>query len=318
MNAGKAFTKTLLPAAAVVLMGCQGAPDRTHPFTASALPVVALGADADRLSVLSFNMQHRDKPAQLAVMAERLRSDLADMPDFILCQEVLFQRSRHKGHDNTATVLAEELGYYCHGTKRRSDREGVAIISRHPFVHYSQRDLKARTSGLLLGFRRVSIMGEFLVPGMGRVRVVNVHLAHWPFEHHIRYQQLKETLQWIADRDREVPADVIVLGGDFNIQPGWSEMGLLTDSPGPGELRYLDLNSSDPTRGRPGAPRVRVDYIFVAAPDRDLRMLGERLLYKDGLLTGDGGNRRFWLSDHVPLLHEYAIGSRRLAATSVQ
>ncbi len=135
MNARKAVAKILLPAAAVVLTGCQGAPGRARPFTVSALPVVALGADADRLSVLSFNMQHRDKPAQLAVMAERLRSDLAEMPDFILCQEVLFQRPPHKSHDNTATVLAEALGYYCHGTKRKSDREGVAIISRHPFVH---------------------------------------------------------------------------------------------------------------------------------------------------------------------------------------
>ena len=143
---------------------------------------------------------------------------------------------------------------------------------------------------------------------MGQVDVDHPHPPH----------SGDETLQWIADRDREAPADVIVLGGDFNIQPGWSEMSLLTDSPGPGELRYLDLNSSDPTRGRPGAPRARVDYIFVAVPDRDLRMLGERLLYKDGLLTGDDGDRRFWLSDHVPLLHEYAIDTRRLAATSVQ
>jgi endonuclease/exonuclease/phosphatase family metal-dependent hydrolase len=274
-----------------------------------------LAGGADRLSVVTFNMQHRDKPQQLAVMAEHLLADRSRAPDFILCQEVLFQRPLRKGRENTAGVLAQELGYYCRGTKRKSDREGVAIISRYPFVHYDQKHLKARTSGLLLGFRRVSVMGEFLVPGMGRVRVVSVHFAYQSFEHHVRRKQLAETLEWIADRQRRVPADVTILGGDFNIQPHWSEFAPLTDAASTGELRYHDWNTAEPTRGPQGRPNVRLDYIFVAAPDRDVLMLRERLLFAHGLWARDG-TRHFWISDHLPVLHEYAIGPTPALAAS--
>ena len=47
-------------------------------------------------------------------------------------------------------------------------------------------ELEAQTSRLLIGFNRVSVMGEFLVPHVGRVRVVNVHFTNWKFERRIR------------------------------------------------------------------------------------------------------------------------------------
>ena len=291
------------------------------PAAASATPSADASLDAARgravapLSVLSFNMQHRDRPEHLAVLADRLEADLARLPDFILCQEVLFERADWKGADDTASVLAEALAYYCHGTRRTSDREGVAILSRYPFVYWSQRDLKARTSPFLLGFRRVSVMGEFLVPNLGRVRVVNVHLAYWSFEHHVRRKQLAETLDWVAAREREVPADVTILGGDFNIEPGWNEMALVTAPDEPAELVFMDFNTEHPTRGTRGAPIARVDYIFVAAPQREVVMLGERRLYEDGLVP-EPGAERLWLSDHLPLLHEYAVGAPRRAVSA--
>ncbi|MCH8343271.1 MAG: endonuclease/exonuclease/phosphatase family protein [Planctomycetes bacterium] len=285
---------------------------RLAAFAGSSVPAPApkhiSAQGAGYLSVLSFNMQHRDKPAQLAIMAEHLESDLAQVPDFILCQEVLFGRSKRKGPDNTAAVLADSLGYYCRGTKRTSDREGVAIISRYPFDYYAHKHLSARTASFLLGFRRVSVMGEFFLPAIGRVRVVNVHFAHWPVEHHIRHRQLQETLDWIAARERDVPADITILGGDFNIKPHWDEMSLITGPNASQELYFDDFNTSAPTRGPHGRPNARIDYIFVAAaPHRDVRMLAEELLWLDGIRTGPRRSR-LWLSDHVPLLHEYAIG----------
>ena len=264
---------------------------------------------AHGFTVLSFNMQHRDRPGQLALMAEQLSSDLPRLPDLILCQEVLFKRSASKGRDNTAAVLADELGYFVEGTKRTSDREGVAIVSRWPFAYYDAKHLRARTSALLLGFRRVSVMGEFLVPGVGRVRVVNVHFAYLGFEGRIRRKQLAETLEWIDRRDRQVPADVIILGGDFNSRPHGKEFEPLSDPAITGDLRYRSWNTSEPTRGPKGRPDTRVDYIFVSAPSHDVRMLREQLLFKQGLRNTDGGGRA-WLSDHVALLHEYAVAPR--------
>ncbi len=268
---------------------------------------------ADRLQVLSFNMQHRDRPEQLAAMAQRLRN-VEGTPDFILCQEVLFKRSKWRGAENTAAVLADELGLYVRGTKRKENREGVAIISRYAFEYYDELHLKARTPLFLLGFRRVSVMGEFQVPDLGRVRVVAVHFAHWPTEGHVRRRQLDETLAWVAERQRHEPADVTVLGGDFNMTPGAREFAPLANPVVNRGLVWLDLNGSDPTRGSFGKPTKRIDYIFVAAPGLDAEFHGESLLFLDGLWRQDGSGR-FVLSDHVPVRHEYSFRPPAVAQT---
>jgi endonuclease/exonuclease/phosphatase family metal-dependent hydrolase len=269
------------------------------------------GDIANRLSVLTFNMWHKDKPHELQAMAERLHSDLAELPDFIMLQEVMFNRSRPKDdpRDSTAAVLADQLGYHCYGTKRTSDREGIAIISRYPFEYYGERHLEAQTSPLLLGFRRVSVMGEFLVPGAGRVRIVNVHFTNWGFEAHVRAKQLQETLVWMAQREQEVPADITFLGGDFNMRPTWDEMQLITDAQFDPLLQLQSFNDDKlPTKGSPGNPRHRIDYIFVCAPNagRQLALIQERSLWAKGMEPLDG-SRTIKLSDHVPLLHEYRV-----------
>ncbi len=283
------------------------------PSVRTTVPVVGQVTAAQRLAVLTFNMQHRDRPVELAAIARYLR-DVEGVPDFILCQEVLFGRTKWQGLDNTAAVLADQLGCWTRGTNRRENREGVSIISRHPFVFYDERHLKARTSSLWLGFPRVSVMGEFIVPGIGRVRVVSTHLAYQPWEGHVRRKQLNETLAWVAEREAWIPADVTIFGGDFNLRPGAPEFDPLADPRITGRLRFMDSNTDRPTlRGLLGKPVKRVDYIFVSAPGSDVRFLGERLLFADGLWHTDG-SRRFHPSDHLPVLHEYALVNSFAAA----
>lgn len=263
----------------------------------------------DQLSIMSFNMQHRDRPSELAVLADRLRSEVNETPDFILLQEVLFNRSSRKGEDNTAAVLANELEYFSRGTKRTSDREGLAIVSRYPFLYYAERHLKHQTSRALLGFNRVSVMGEFRVPEVGRVRVVNVHFTNWGFEERIRRGQLTETLRWIADRQAETPADLIILGGDFNIEPTWSELELMHDPAATGGIVYRCYNNPDTdTFGPVGKPRKRVDYIYIAEPRQPTGVVHvqERALWSSGIAL-NGSNERLHLSDHLPVLHEYRV-----------
>jgi len=275
-------------------------PDAARPTRA--------GADTvpdNRLTALSFNMQHRDRPRELAAIARYLHQ-VEGVPDFILCQEVLFRRPSWRGRDDTAGVLADALGYHVAGTDRRGGREGVAILSRFPFAYYDERHLKART--LLFGFARVSVMGEFIVPKIGRVRVVNTHLAYQPWEGHVRRKQLNETLAWLAEREAHEPAVVTIFGGDFNLKPGAKALARLSDSKTIGRLRFINANTDWPTLGRRGYPTKRVDYIFIAAPGRDVRFLGERLLFADGLWQTDG-TRRFHPSDHLPVLHRYVIGT---------
>lgn len=275
-------------------------PDTRHPIRRHMDTV-----PGDRLTALSFNMQHRDRPVELVAMARYL-SGIEAVPDFILCQEVLFRRPAHRGRDNTAAVLADELGFHAAGTDRRGSREGVAILSRYPFDYYDERHLKARTSPLMIGFARVSVMGEFIVPRIGRVRVVNTHLAYLPWEGHVRRKQLNETLAWLAEREAREPAAVTIFGGDFNLKPGAKEFGPLTDLAVTGRLRFINANTDWPTLGWQGNPHKRVDYIFVSAARGEVRFLGEQLLFADGLWQCDG-TRRFHPSDHLPVLHKYAI-----------
>jgi endonuclease/exonuclease/phosphatase family metal-dependent hydrolase len=270
------------------------------------------GINTRPLSALTFNMEHRDRPDELAAMANGLTTELSRLPDFIMMQEVMFRRPSRKGEDNTAAVLANLLGYYSKGTKRTSDREGIAIASRYPFDYYDHLHLEAQTNRLLLGFRRVSVMGEFLVPAVGRVRVVNVHLTNWGFEAHVRAKQLEETLDWIAERQKQVPAEVTIFGGDFNIEPGWRELGLVNEATHTLGMRFHDYNTEQYTHGPEGHPRHRVDYIFISAPHAQIKMHGERRMFVDGLTDHRDGDV-FHVSDHVPVLHEYTVSTTRRA-----
>jgi len=254
---------------------------------------------------MTFNLKHRDVPLQLNAAARALKSQMPTPPDFILCQEVVFDRPAKKGADNTAAVLADYLGYECRGTAREGGDEGVAILSRHPFEYYDHLHIQARDALLSGGFPRVSVMGEFTIPD-GRVRVVNVHLTQRPTQHDIRDAQLRETLDWMATRQREAPADIIVLGGDFNIEPQWNRLALLNDSSATGGIQFADFNSTENTAGNVGEPWQRVDYIFVAGVAHTVSSVGEAILWRDGVLTVDGSSR-FWPSDHLPLVHVFAV-----------
>ncbi len=69
---------------------------------------------------------------------------------------------------------------------------------------------------------------------------------------------------------------------------------------------FADHNTRVPTSGRSGNPYRRVDYFFVAAPNRTVDSMGEAILWPHGLLTSDG-TARFWVSDHLLLMHVFAI-----------
>jgi endonuclease/exonuclease/phosphatase family metal-dependent hydrolase len=265
---------------------------------------------SDSLSVMQYNMHRRDRPNELQVVAADLRDRVAEVPDFILLQEVMHERDEDKGTEiNTAIVFAKELGYCCRSTQRNTDREGSAIISRYPFAYYEARQLKAQTSKWALGQNRISIMGEFQVPNVGLVRVVNVHFTNWGYADDVRGAQLQETLEWIAARQREHPASAIILGGDFNAVPSGSELDVIRDTAITGGLVFHDYNDhSTPTFGKEDGVRRRLDYIFIATPSRTaLTCTGEECLWPNALVIPTTGHR-FVPSYHKAVVHRYRIG----------
>lgn len=268
------------------------------------------------VDVMTFNMEHHDKPEELRVIAQHLKSDLKRVPDFILCQEVVFNRHGSKAdpEDNTAAVLARHLGYYCRGTKRTSDHEGIAIISKYPFDHYEAINLKNQTLRILLGFRRVSVMGEFTVPGLGKVRVADTHLTNWGFEGHVRRGQIAETLNWVADRQIASPAAFTFFGGDFNAHMNWGEMAQVLEPMAAGTSTYENNNGTAYSQGSHGHASQRIDFIFLAAAQdmaKALQFAGEQLLWPHGLVEGDW---HFYPSDHLAVVHTYDINQAVVVA----
>jgi len=261
------------------------------------------GLWSHEISVLSFNMKHRDRPEELKVMAQALVDEFGRAPDYILCQEVWFQRKN--GPENTAAVLAEELGYWTRGTKRRGDREGTAILSRYPFQFYDSLEFRAQTNPLLLGFRRNAIMGEFTHDGLGRVRVVTTHLTNWGFEAHIRRKQVQELLTWIEKRQQQSPATATILGGDFNATPESEEIQMIQDAQRTG-LRFLNFNDSQSFTMSVSNPTKRIDYIFISESNLPIQFIEERIVWREGIQNPENSKVLF-LSDHLFPFHRYQL-----------
>jgi endonuclease/exonuclease/phosphatase family metal-dependent hydrolase len=287
-------------------MGCSqmtaGSYDAAQDKRPVTMEVAAMRDPAPKLGVVTTNMWHKDRPEELKVVADHLRAEVKGGPDFILCQEVVFNRGGPQ--DNTAAVLAANLGFHSRGTKRTSDGEGVAIVSRYPFAHYDALHLASQTSPFLLGFRRVSVMGEFNVPNVGLVRVVNVHFTNWGFEAHVRRNQLRETLEWVGQRERVAPAAITFLGGDFNAKPDSEEMQIVRDFRLPSGIAFRNHNGQEPSMGAPGDPDKRIDFIFIASAADNATFAREALLWKGGLPKAEP---QFFLSDHLPVMHVYSV-----------
>ena len=110
------------------------------------------------------------------MVADHLLREPDKTPDLILCQEVVFNRS--EADPSTAHVLARDLKFDCRGTKRTSDSEGVAIISRFPIVR-SQKWLDGvslTNFGYAGHFARDLFEAEISVPDFEQP--VHVFVAH--------------------------------------------------------------------------------------------------------------------------------------------
>lgn len=256
---------------------------------------------------MTANLHRNTRPGDMRLFADNIRADLGDKPDFLLCQEVMF--STLGPGRSAAGVLAKGLGYDWRGNPRGAGSiEGSAILSRHPFLYYDALTLKSSPSRWKLGFRRMSVMGEFAVPGVGRVRVVNVHFQDGPAKSANRRAQLAETLQWTAERESVAPATITFLGGDFNAAPDAAEFSALNGSDS--KITFQNFNTLRLSKfdKEMRSCILRLDNIYVACTKGDLVQLeSEEILWPEGL-SDQNGSRRF-VSDHLPMMHTYSLQS---------
>ena len=134
-----------------------------------------------------------------------LAAQLAELqPDVIALQEVTLP-------DNNAQWLADQLGGYAlhfsPKTGGKGDKEGIAILSRHPIERAATLDLQTQS--------RVAQLVEINYNAHSLV-VANAHLFWWPGESNERNQQVCLMLDWLK---AYAPDRAVVVCGDFNGTP---------------------------------------------------------------------------------------------------
>ena len=156
-----------------------------------------------QLKVVTINIL-----ADLALWDDRralLVKGLADLQaDLIALQEVNISANNH-------LWLAGRLGlphvYLSPKTGEEGNREGVAILSRHPFEEKACLDL--RTQNRVAQYVKIHLDGQSLL-------FANGHFFWQPGESKQRLNQIKLLLEWLDSRPEKLP---IIVCGDFNSTP---------------------------------------------------------------------------------------------------
>jgi endonuclease/exonuclease/phosphatase family metal-dependent hydrolase len=257
---------------------------------------------ANGLKIMTLNLWGQDNYDRIPSMAAYLNSHPDLKPDFIVYQEVI-----HYGQGgNTAAFLGSLLG---HQTQAHSE---LAISSRHAFAAFRTYDLKAYSPKT--DFPRFVIAGDFIVDGVGKVRVIDVHFAYQEFDHELRRAQFIEAAEWVRSLQQQDPADHILLAGDFNSEPQWPEMVALRQWFAQ-LLPFEDHNSTEPTwADLPDLSKAiqKIDYIFsYSRPKTDkLSFSKENILWKSPLPATERVLREkktsfIWPTDHRSVLQTY-------------
>lgn len=260
-----------------------------------------------RIRIFTFNILRTNGLAEneMKSLARYFKERPDKTPDFILLQEVYSYNSKDPARAHAAAILAREMNYHVKYANKGGiigPSEGSAILSRFPFEHF---DSISMGSAPLLDSLRLAVMGEFMVPGIGRVRVVNVHLAYAPDMKKFRRSQVKQTLQWMCKRESnaETSAAVSFLGGDFNASADSGELAAIFNSAYCGFFNFQNFNTKDFTCGsKERHDKYRIDQIFVSGGPLKVQFLGETLPGKEGT---ESYNEEIKFSDHVPVYHEY-------------
>jgi maltose 6'-phosphate phosphatase len=258
-------------------------------------------AKRDNFKVLILNLhcyQEQDQLAKLATIAQAIRELNIDV---VCLQEVAEHWNDGAGdwRSNTARIIHEQLPQPFHlaadWSHRGFDRyrEGVAILSRHPFMRTEARYVSAGQDVYDIHSRKV-LMGQIHAPGVGVVNLFSAHLSWW--ENGFR-QQFDALRAW-ADRRHTRTVAATLIGGDFNVKTGsegYAHIVATSDY----EDQYLRVRNQRTfdavfrTRAEEWQSQVandgRIDFIFMKRGGK-LRPIAAQRLF-----TGDGYQR---VSDH--------------------
>lgn len=177
----------------------------------------------DSFKVLILNLhcyQEDDQQAKLMTIAQAIREQNIDV---VCLQEVAEHWNDGAGDwaSNTARIIHEQLPqpfYLCNDWSHRGFdryREGVAILSRYPFLRTEARYVSASHDPYDIHARKV-LMGQINAPGIGVINLFSAHLSWWSHGFRTQFDALRA---W-AERRATRHVVATLLCGDFNIKAG--------------------------------------------------------------------------------------------------
>ena len=254
-------------------------------------------------------------PARAAHLAEALRGVDADI---VLLQELVPQRVKVR-------LAAELRALYPHGAGIAEDSRfygtGLLTLSRHPMEQARCTPFARQTLEEGLFGPRGMLACTVQTPGLGRVRVFNLHAtAGGAYRRKRRLGAADRRSAQVAEAIEAAGAafdGTVVLAGDFNCDPDADPTaGGLLQGAGfedvaaglPDEAR--PQGTWDPAnplnRSRAGGPARRVDHIFVRpGGDRHIAVDSVRIVLDEPVVPVSGGEA-LPVSDHYGLLAQLA------------
>lgn len=265
-------------------------------------------AQRGALRVLTLNLhtyQEEDQARKFAQVARAIRERQADV---VCLQEVGENWNDGAGdwESNAARIVNGHLPEPCHlhadwshvGFERY--REGIAILSRHPFAFVDAGYVSDSQDVFDIHSRKIA-MAQIAVPYVGLVNVFSVHLS-WPSDGF--YPQFDRLRRWAEEKHApEVAATLLC--GDFNVAAGSDAYRAIVDA---GEYEDQFLKIAAPATFQRVFRDRQGDVLSLLENDRRIDFLwlraGSRLraVRAEELFTPERYGR---VSDHTGYLVEF-------------
>ena len=261
------------------------------------------------MSLLYFtSFQSEAAPAELNIASlnmwswgEKLEDRLDKMKPLFIEEKALegvsalfLQEAIVQDKTNSVEMLARRLDWQNYFQKRRGDSEGLGIILPQTTQVLSQSKLDVKAKYNAADYNRIVVSLQIRDPQWGRVRLVNLHLAHEPFMAKTRKDQLQEIIDWTKGLEDKEASRYVIFGGDFNTGPQESfyerELDLLLALPFLSSLAPVSGSNFSWTDFESGEKEL-VDYF----------LLSQSPSWRTQLSTGTRIDSRFTerrLSDH--------------------
>ena len=246
----------------------------------------------DALKVLILNLHCYQEEQQDEKFSQIAKAINEQQPDVVCLQEVaeLWNNGQGDWETNSAKIINDRLSQPYHLFTDWSHigfdkyREGVAILSRYPFLKQQSKYVSSNHSPYSIHSRKV-VMAQVEVPCIGIVNVYSAHLSWWDDGFSEQFNCLSE---WASEYDtQEVKATLLC--GDFNITAGSEGYNLVVND-NKYDDQFLKINDqgvfdkifrvNDSHWQHYLADDYRIDYIFMSKSS-ELQITHGNVLFTD-------------------------------------